>query len=207
MLRRHFLRASFSAFAVATLPSESTAGDKLASAARNQIGVTTAYDPRYIRIPYPNGDVLRTSGVCADVIVRAYRDALALDLQKLLHEDMQANFAAYPRTWGMAHPDANIDHRRVINLEAFWTRANGRLWQASQPTAGDAFPQPLAVGDLLTWRLNAKFPHVAIVSATSGSLFHPGPRVIHNWGNGAEELPLSTFSPHRAQGHYRWPKA
>jgi len=204
MLRRTFLGA-IAAYA-ATPTATPSAGDKLALAARNQIGVTTTYDPRYIRIPYPNGDVPRASGVCADVIVRAYRDALALDLQKLLHEDMQKDFAAYPHTWGMTHPDANIDHRRVLNLEAFWTRASARLWAASQPSAGDAFPQPMAVGDLLTWRLNAKLPHVAIVSREAGGLVRSEPRVIHNWGNGAEELLLSTFASHRAQGHYRWPK-
>jgi uncharacterized protein YijF (DUF1287 family) len=202
MLRRDFLSTlALAALAPATPP---TPADKIVSAARAQLGVTTGYDPRYITLKYPNGDVPRSTGVCADVIVRAYRDALALDLQRLLHEDMLKNFAAYPRTWGMSHPDANIDHRRVLNLEAFWHRAHAQLWTASSPTAGDAFPAPLAPGDILTWRLDARLPHIGIVTEVSKGLLGTTIRVVHNWGNGAEDSPLSTFAPHRAIGHFRW---
>lgn len=77
-------------------------GQKLADAARAQLGVTVGYDPRWTQIGYPGGDVPRSTGVCADVVIRAARDALGLDLQKLVHEDMVKNFAAYParRAWG-----------------------------------------------------------------------------------------------------------
>jgi uncharacterized protein len=176
-------------------------GELLAQAARKQIGVTTGYDPKYTRIPYPNGDVPRTTGVCCDVIVRAGRDALTLDLQQLIHEDMIRAFAAYPKTWAMQHPDANIDHRRVPNLETFWRRTGCELWQEAAPTAGNGFPGPLAVGDILTWRLEARWPHIGMVVADS--LFST--RIVHNWGNGAEESALLAFAPHRAIGHYRWP--
>jgi uncharacterized protein len=199
MLRRAFLKTATAALATITLPP--TTGERLAVAARAQLGVTKGYDPRYIRIPYPAGDVPRSTGVCADVIVRAGRDALALDLQRLVHEDMLRDFAAYPKTWGMTHPDANIDHRRVLNLEAFWRRAGNERWHASASTAGNGFPGPLAVGDILTWRLDARLPHIGIVVAQSVL----STRVVHNWGNGAEESSLFTFSPHRAIGHYRWP--
>lgn len=202
MLRRTFLSgvAAFTAFPF-TQPDKPTS---LVAAARAQLGVTSGYDPRYVRIPYPNGDVPRSTGVCADVIVRAYRDGLALDLQKLVHEDMAKDFAAYPRIAGMSHPDSNIDHRRVINLEAFWRRSRAELWSAKAPTAGDAFPAPLTPGDLLTWRLNAQYPHVAVVTEVSNGFFGPRVKVVHNWGKGVEELSLSNFSPHRAIGHYRW---
>src|SRR6202046_333793 len=154
MLRRHFLQTSLAVLATAALPPHP--GDRLATAARAQLGVTTTYDPHYTRIPYPNGDVPRSTGVCADVIVRAARDGLALDLQKLVHEDMQRDFAAYPHTWGLAHPDANIDHRRVLNLEVFWRRQNAQIWSAKDKTNGDGFPGPLEVGDLLTWLLDGR---------------------------------------------------
>jgi uncharacterized protein len=199
MHRRHFLQTSFAALATTTLPAPKP-GDRLATAARAQLGVTKSYDPHYTRIPYPNGDVPRSTGVCADVIVRAGRDGLGLDLQKLVHEDMQRDFAAYPHTWALTHPDANIDHRRVLNLEAFWRRAKCQRWSATSPTAGNGFPGPLAVGDILTWRLDARMPHIGIVVADS--LFST--RIVHNWGNGAEESSLLTFMPHRAIGHFRW---
>jgi uncharacterized protein YijF (DUF1287 family) len=61
-------------------------------------------------------------GVCTDVVIRAYRNGLGIDLQKLVHEDMARDFAAYPKAWGLAKPDPNIDHRRVPNLQTFFRR-------------------------------------------------------------------------------------
>jgi uncharacterized protein YijF (DUF1287 family) len=97
-------------------------GDRLAAATRAQIGVMTGYDPRWTSIPYPGGDVPRATGVCANVIIRAARDALGLVLQKLVHEDMVKHFDAYParRACGSRRPDTNIVHRRVLNLETYF---------------------------------------------------------------------------------------
>jgi uncharacterized protein YijF (DUF1287 family) len=198
MLRRTLLGGAAATLISVTL--QRARSERLAEAARSQVGVTTGYDPRYVRIPYPLGDVPRSTGVCADVIVRAARDGLGLDLQRLVHEDMAANFSAYPRTWAMQHPDANIDHRRVLNLETFWRRKGAALWSAPTPTDGDAFPKPLEVGDIVTWLLDARLPHVAVVVATNGR----DTRVVHNIGGGAQEIGLSAFRPHRAKGHFRW---
>lgn len=196
--RRSFV-VGMAALAI-TPPKLPTRAERLAAAARKQLGVTTGYDPRYVRMSYPNGDVPRSTGVCADVIVRAYRDALGLDLQRLLHEDMERDFTAYPRMWNMAHPDTNIDQRRVPNLEIFWCRAKSELWIADRSIAGDAFPRPIAMGDLLTWRLDARLPHVAVVVTADGH----DPTVVHNIGGGVEEVQLMAFREHRAHGHYRW---
>lgn len=69
---------------------------------------TTVYDPAYVRLDYPGGDLPIERGVCADVIVRAFRKG-GVDLQKEVHEDMRRAFAAYPNRWGLRAPDANID--------------------------------------------------------------------------------------------------
>jgi uncharacterized protein YijF (DUF1287 family) len=206
--RRGFLiEATAFSFAVASrlraaTPPKAT-GQRLADAARTQVSITRGYDPTWTAIPYPGGDVPRSTGVCADVVVRAARDALGLDLQKLVHEDMVKDFDAYParKAWGSRRPDANIDHRRVLNLEAYWTRAHARLWASSAPTPGDQFPNPFEVSDIVTWLLDARLPHVAIVVSTGP----PQTWVVHNIGNGAEESALAAFHPHRAAGHYRWP--
>ena len=73
---------------------------RLVAAAEAQIGVTVTYDPAYARLAYPGGDVPRDRGVCTDVVIRAYRDAFGIDLQRLVHEDMKANFSRYPRSPG-----------------------------------------------------------------------------------------------------------
>jgi len=80
MLRRNFLGGAFAAAALAGHARVRDSGTKLAEAAKKQLGVTTSYDPNYTKIAYPNGDVARTTGVCADVVVRAARDGLSLDL-------------------------------------------------------------------------------------------------------------------------------
>ncbi len=180
----------------------STKGQRLAEAARAQLGVTTGYDPNWTKLTYPGGDVPRSTGVCADVVIRAARNGLGLDLQKLVHEDMVKAFNAYParKVWGSREPDANIDHRRVLNLETYWTRAGARLWAANAPTPGDDFPKPIEVGDILTWLLDARLPHVGIVVSVGWQT-----RVVHNIGRGVEESRLGDFSEHRAAGHYRWP--
>ena len=92
-----------------------TSGRRLADAARAQVGVTVGYDPGWTHLSYPGGDVPRSTGVCADVVIRAARDGLGLDLQKLVHEDMVKHFAVYPArlAWGSRGPDANIDIRRA----------------------------------------------------------------------------------------------
>jgi hypothetical protein len=217
MRRREFLSALAALVASHRLArATTTTGQRLADAARAQVGITTGYDPTWTSIPYPGGDVPRTTGVCADVIIRAARDGLGLDLQKLVHEDMLKHFGAYParRNWQQTRPDASVDHRRVLNLQTYFQRVGAQMWAANGPVAGDAFPGPLAVGDILTWLLNSGQPHIGIVVAvparmgTGGiGVLEPAPRIVHNIGRGAEESPLAAFWPHHAVGHYRWPVA
>lgn len=149
----------------------------LIQSARTQIGVTTRYDPAYVRLEYPGGDIDRSKGVCTDVIIRAYRGAFDYDLQKAIHEDMRSNFSAYPKIWGLTRPDRNIDHRRVPNIERFLKRSGHESraddWQA---------------GDLITCRLPGNLPHIAIVSNQLGP--DGLPKVIHNIGRGTREEPL-----------------
>src|SRR5215469_10104273 len=90
---------------------------QLVAAAIERTQHTVRYDPAYVRIPYPNGDVPADTGVCTDEIIRIYR-AVGIDLQQEVHEDMEANFSTYPSQarWGLAHTETSIDHRRVPNL-------------------------------------------------------------------------------------------
>jgi uncharacterized protein len=151
---------------------------RLIRAAREQIGITLSYDPSYVSLDYPNGDVPRARGVCTDVLVRAYRDAFGFDLQSAVHKDMAGAFSAYPKIWGLTRPDRNIDHRRVPNLETYFRRHGTQL----------AVPGDLAdwqAGDICTMRLDGRLPHVGIVS---DRLTHRRHRcVIHNIGAGAAE--------------------
>ena len=164
------------------------------SAARRQIGVTVGYDPAYRKIGYPGGDVPRSSGVCTDVIIRALRDARKIDLQKLVHEDMKANFSKYPRMWGLKAPDANIDHRRVPNLQCYFKRKGYAL--PVSKNAADYKP-----GDIVTVMVGGKLPHIMIVSDKKSAAGVP--LALHNIGSGTQEEDVLFAYP--LTGHYRIP--
>ena len=99
---------------------------QVVESAIEQTSLTTGYDPSYVKINYPNGDVPLDRGVCSEVIVRAFRKG-GIDLQKEVHEDMVAARSAYPMKWGTSGPDANIDHRRVLNLRTYFERQGKSL--------------------------------------------------------------------------------
>lgn len=169
------------------------ASPPLVAAARSQIGVTVLYDPAYVELPYPGGDVEARRGVCTDVVVRALRSQ-GLDLQQAIHEDMRANFSDYPQDWGLQRPNRSIDHRRVPN-QMRWFKGQG--W--SQPTSLHA--ADYAPGDIVAWKLNSGPLHIGIVSdrkAADGT-----PLIIHNIGSGTQEENL--LFGHRIIGHYRPP--
>ena len=168
---------------------------KLVAAAIERTHHSVRYDPAYVRIPYPNGDVPADTGVCTDEIIRAYR-AVGVDLQKEVHEDMLHNFSAYPnqRRWLLGHTDTNIDHRRVPNLMTFFSRKGERLSLSTK--AKDYSP-----GDLVTWDLGGNVPHIGIVvnrrSPQSGRYM-----IVHNIGRGPQmEDVLFSW---RITGHYRY---
>ncbi|KAB8172887.1 DUF1287 domain-containing protein [Lysobacter maris] len=163
-------------------------------AARARIGRTRLYDPAYVALDYPGGDVAEDRGVCSDVVVRALR-AEGLDLQQAVHEDMRAHFDAYPQRWGLRRPDRNIDHRRVPNLERWFERQGWLL--PLRARAGDYRP-----GDLVSWRLpGSGLPHIGIVSDRRGS--DGVPLIIHNVGHGTREE--NVLFAYTLNGHYRPP--
>ncbi len=176
-------------------PADATAPTDLVAAARSQVGVTVHYDPSYQRLDYPLGDVPQDRGVCTDVLVRAYR-AAGIDLQELVHRDMRQAWGVYTRraSWGHKTPDRNIDHRRVPNLQTFFTR-HGKILPASR-VAGD-----YKAGDIVTWTVPPGLPHIGIVAderSASGV-----PLVIHNIGRGTQ-VEDSLFA-YPITGHYRYP--
>lgn len=163
---------------------------KLISAARSQIGVTVSYDAAYRGLDYPMGDVSRSTGVCTDVVIRAYRDAFAFDLQSAVHEDMVESFSSYPGIWGLSRTDRNIDHRRVPNLETYLEHQDA--------DRGELDWQP---GDLMTCRVPPHLPHIAIVSDRVGD---DGQwLVIHNIGRGTREESL--LGQYREERRFHFP--
>ena len=86
---------------------------QLADAARSLEDPSVVYDPSYVKLTYPNGDVPADRGVCTDVVIRAFRKAWDWDLQKTIYEFQKEQFPDHKL-------DRNIDHRRVRNLMEFF---------------------------------------------------------------------------------------
>jgi uncharacterized protein YijF (DUF1287 family) len=178
--------------ALLPLSAGAAPADELVSAAKAQIGVTVRYDGRYEKLAYPGGDVPIERGVCTDVLIRAYRK-LGIDLQKLVHEDMSRAWNAYPHLWQLKAPDRNIDHRRVPNLQTYFTRHGTSL----TPSLNGRDYRP---GDIVTWSVPPRLPHVGIISTEKTSAGTP--LVIHNIGAGTQlEDRLFDFP---ITGHYRY---
>jgi uncharacterized protein YijF (DUF1287 family) len=194
-LRRHAPSPSCRSLAPSDIArkraARGTSAQRLVAAAYAQVGVTLAYDPSYRRIAFPGGDVPPERGVCSDVVVRAYR-GLGIDLQRLVNDDMRQAFSAYPHLWGLAHPDPNIDHRRVPNLATFIARHGATL-----ALSGDA--KDYRPGDVVTWVLPGNLAHIGIVSDRK---IDDRPLMVHNIGAGAQVEDVLFAYP--ITGHYRY---
>ncbi|OJX49569.1 MAG: DUF1287 domain-containing protein [Flavobacterium sp. 38-13] len=169
--------------------------EKLSDAAIMLTKDKVVYDPGYFSISYPNGDVPKGKGVCTDVVIRAYRK-LGIDLQKEVHEDMKKNFSKYPQKWGLKKTDPNIDHRRVPNLQVFFTRFGKSLEVTDK--ASD-----YKTGDLVTWMINDKMPHIGIVTNRKSA---DGKRnlIVHNVGAG--QVLEDCLFQYKITGHYQFKK-
>jgi uncharacterized protein len=175
------------------LAAQTTFASHLADAALTLTKQKVQYDGSYFELSYPNGDVPANKGVCTDVIIRAYRK-VGIDLQKQVHEDMAANFAKYPKKWGLKKTDKNIDHRRVPNLMTFFVRKG-----ASKSITAD--PKDYLAGDVVCWLLNGNLTHIGIISnqktADGQRLF-----IVHNIGAG--QVLEDCLFRFKMIGHYRY---
>ena len=166
---------------------------QLADSALELTKQDVVYDPNYYSIDYPNGDIPEDRGVCTDVIIRAYR-MLGIDLQKEVHEDMNINFDVYPKIWDLAHPDKNIDHRRVPNLMVFFER-NG----TSKPVSENA--ENYLPGDIVCWNLGGNITHIGLVVNKKSN---DGKRylIVHNIGGG--QVLADCLFDFKIIGHYSY---
>jgi uncharacterized protein len=164
----------------------------LSEAAVEQTKRSVRYDGSYRTISYPGGDVPADIGVCTDVVIRSYRP-LGIDLQKEVHKEMAAHFDIFPKNWRLTEPDTNIDHRRVPNLQVFFSRRGIVL-----PVTDKA--QDYQPGDIVTWSVWTR-PHIGLVVdrvSPDGKRF----MIVHNIGRG-QELEDMLFN-YPITGHYRY---
>ena len=170
-----------------------TVEEKFLRAALERTEKSVTYDPRYYEISYPLGDIPENRGLCADVVVRTYRE-IGIDLQQLVYEDMMANYPSYPKSWELLKPDSNIDHRRVPNLKNFFLRNGENL-----TLSNDA--QDYHYGDIVTWKLDHGASHIGIV-VPSPIENDSTPWVVHNVGLGPQWE--DRLFEYEITGHFRY---
>jgi len=163
----------------------------LINSLNRQAQITTSYNPAYVAIPFPNGDVDSTTGVCADVIVRALR-AVDIDLQKEIHADISKHFNSYPNIWHSAKPDKNIDHRRVPNIMCY-------LQLKGKAVVLSTVNEDYKAGDIVAWKLENGLYHIGMVSNSSSD--ENTPLIFHNIGSGTKEADV--LFRWKIIGHYR----
>lgn len=134
------------------------------------------YQSGYVEIPFPEGDLPRTQGVCTDVVIRALRNA-GFDLQKLVQEDIKKRPRAYPM---VRTADPNIDHRRVRTLLPFFEARFQNLPPSPVDSAFPYFP-----GDIVFMNTmgDGEPEHMGIVSDRLGDSGLP--LVVNNWNDGS----------------------
>lgn len=193
-MRKFLVVGSFMLF-YQSLSAQDAFFQKLSDAAVSLTHQKVVYNPAYVVIPYPHGDVPVNTGVCTDVIIRTYR-LVGIDLQQEVHEDMIRNFDVYPKIWGLRKPDKNIDHRRVLNLMKFFER-HGTVLKISTK------PEDYHVGDIVAWNLPGNLPHIGVLvhKKSDDSKRY---LIVHNIGNG-QELSDCLFQ-YPITGHYRYKK-
>ncbi len=182
-------------FSTLASPSMSAPVEDFLSVAKSLENPSIRYDSGYRQIDYPMGDVPAEVGVCSDVIIRAYR-GVEIDLQKRVHEDMRANFGAYPKLWGLSSTDKNIDHRRVPNLRRFFERQGAELKITENP-------EDYQPGDIVSWNLvqSGSLPHIGIVLDKRSS-DGARPLIMHNIGGG--QVIEDMLFDYEITGHYRY---
>lgn len=168
--------------AAAVAPGEMDVG-RLVDGARLSVAKAPRYDGSYVRLAFPGGDPGWERGVCADLVIRAFRHA-GIDLQARLYDDVLSR----PADYGLHRPDPNIDHRRVRHLRTYFARHARR--------AVDFQP-----GDIVIWDLKGGTTpnHIGIVSDRRGR--DGEPLVIHHMN----EVGPFTGRPGEDDSLHRWP--
>lgn len=167
---------------------------KVLQSARQQIITTKRYDPGYYKVSFPNGDVSQDIGVCADVIVRSFRDGAEIDLQKEINIDFKKAESRYPNIWNSLKADTNIDHRRVPNLMHYF-HGHHYIKTLSTRTPNN---KDFKACDIVVWDLGGGVTHIGIVSDKISTADMP--LVIHHIsGTPQEEAVLNDW---KIIGHY-----
>jgi uncharacterized protein YijF (DUF1287 family) len=118
----------------------------------------------------------------AELLLKAYQNALGINVKDLLHEDMTNAFSQYPQLWYERGPNKEIDASRVQNIQRFFHRS-GDDFRTSDPL----------VGDVIFWTLPDGNAHAAIIVPGPG--LHSNEKwIVHHWqGSVVWENKLNDF--------------
>ena len=160
--------------------------DTFIQSARMQIGKTLTYNPEYVPLSFPMGDINITKGVCTDVVVRAMR-GLNIDLQERIYNHKKTYPKYYKGLYSSDTLNPSIDHRRVKNIQSYLAVRGYRVKDNFRP------------GDIVVWKVSNKFDHIGICSNNLNAKGEPF--IIHNIGEGAKEEDV--LNSYKIVDHFR----
>ena len=158
-------------------------------------------EPNY----YSGGDPPGEFALCTDIVARAFMEA-GFDLGQLVNSDIKNNFDQYPlkKLWGQKFPDANIDYRRIQNLEIFFKRNAKELEISFKYSDPDNLNMWLP-GDVVFFDMdrNGLTDNVGIVSdfTTRKGI----PKIIYNYIDPGITVENDILGKSVVTGHYRYP--
>ena len=140
--------------------------------------------PEYLSAYYDGGYPPDGIGVCTDVIWSAFLEA-GYDLKAMVDADI----ASDPEAYGIEKPDPNIDFRRVVNLNVFFSR------HAESLTTSLLDPSAFMPGDILIYN-----HHIVILSDERN--LYGFPYMIHHGGK--YDYETNGIARNRILAHYRF---
>lgn len=158
-------------------------------------------EPNY----YSGGDPPGEFALCTDIVARAFKEA-GFDLGQLVNEDIKNNFEQYPlkKLWGQRFPDANIDYRRIQNLEVFFKRNAEGLISSFDP--GDSVNLEMWLpGDVVFFDMDGNGPADNIGIISDFTTRKGVPKIIYNYIDPGYTVENDILGKSTVTGHFRYP--
>ncbi len=148
---------------------------------RKYIATKPKYKSKYYGTGYPDDEY----GVCTDVVNQGFVSA-GYDIQKLINEDIVEN----PEAYAIETIDANIDFRRVKNLEVYLKR------HAISLTTDLKEIESFQGGDIVVFK-----NHIGVISDKRN--YKGIPFLIHHRGISQLHYEEDVLEQYSIIGHYR----
>jgi uncharacterized protein len=118
----------------------------------------------------------------ADLITKVFKNSTKVDIPELIHEDIKIHFPEYPQLWDEYAANPTVDHKRIQNIQRFFSR-KAKLIPLEQSD----------YGDIVFWQLSDGSANVGIIVPSPSKnnidkwLVHVTKKTL-TWDNGLKNM-------------------